>query len=263
MGRASLAARAFVRGGIGCLSAIALLSANPALASPPLVEKEIPAPVTTLTARDIERLPATRDLKSILDLHNQLRTDVKAQPLRWNPVLADHALAYARDMADTGQMVHSPRQGRETERENLALSPRGVTVPLELVRIWGNERRYFRPGIFPNVCSGDWSQCAHYTQMIWPTTTDVGCGFYSGRRYDALVCRYSPPGNRDGSPVIALPPSETGYSGTRAMQTPCGQNCPTLRPKGRICSADSAPGAVNKCNLGPPPASTHAPERGW
>jgi hypothetical protein len=211
MDRASSATGAFLRGGIGCISAIALLSPNAALAAPPLVEKETPAPVTVLTARDIERLPATRDLKSILDLHNQLRADVKAQPLRWNPVLADHAQDYARIMADGGQMVHSPRQGRELERENLALSPRGVTVPLELVRVWGNERRFFRPGIFPNVCSGEWSQCAHYTQMIWPTTTDIGCGFYSGRRYDALVCRYSPPGNRDGSPVIpVLPVSRHG-----------------------------------------------------
>jgi hypothetical protein len=243
MGRASLAARAFLRGGIGCISAIVLVLPSVALAAPPLVEKETPAAVTTLTARDIERLPATRDLKSILDLHNQLRTDMKAQPLRWDPVLADHALTYARDMADTGQMQHTSRVGRQFERENLSLSPRGVTRPLDMARLWARERQYFRPGIFPNVCTGDWSQCAHYTQMIWPTTTNLGCGFYSGRRYDALVCRYSPPGNRDGSLVIALPPLETG--------------------KGRICSTDSAPGQVNRCNLGPPPASTHAPERGW
>ena len=180
MGRASLAARAFLRGGIGCIASIALLSPNAALAAPPLVEKETPAAVTTVTARDIERLPQGRDLKQILDLHNQLRTDVKAQPVRWDPGLADHALAHARLMATVGELVHSSRQGREQERENIALTPHRVTRPLDLARMWGNERQYFHPGIFPNVCSGDWSQCAHYTQMIWPTTTDIGCGFYSG-----------------------------------------------------------------------------------
>lgn len=96
-------------------------------------------------------------------------------------------------------MVHSYRVGRQYERENLSLSPYGARRPLDLARLWGGERQYFHPGIFPNVCTSDWSQCAHYTQMIWPTTTNLGCGFYSGLRYDALVCRYSLPGNRDGS----------------------------------------------------------------
>ena len=64
------------------------------------------------------------------------------------------------------------------------------------------EKRYFHPGTFPNVCSsGDWSQCAHYSQMIWPTTTDVGCGVASGVQWDFFVCRYSPGGNKDGKPV--------------------------------------------------------------
>jgi hypothetical protein len=38
--------------------------------------------------------------------------------------------------------------------------------------------------------------------MVWSTTREVGCGFASGRQFEALVCRYSPPGNRDGRPVV-------------------------------------------------------------
>jgi hypothetical protein len=192
-----------------CFIPLAFMLASSAVAAP-RIDTETPAPVTTITARELERLPADRNFKDILNLHNQVRTEVNAQPLRWNPVLADHAQTYARTLADTGQFQHASRENRRYERENLSLSPRGVTRPLDLARLWARERRYFTPGIYPNVCMGDWSQCAHYTQMIWPTTTDVGCGFASGLRYDALVCRYSPPGNRDGYPVIGLPPSAIG-----------------------------------------------------
>ena len=67
------------------------------------------------------------------------------------------------------------------------------------------ERRSFRPGIFPAVCTGDWSRCAHYTQVIWPTTTDVGCGKARGGGFEWFVCRYSPGGNKDGRPVGIRP----------------------------------------------------------
>jgi hypothetical protein len=188
---------------IGLVPLVALLTSQAAAA--PRVPLETPAPVTAITQRELERMPIDRNYKDILRLHNQVRSEVNARPLRWNLVLADHARTYAQTLANTGQLLHSSRANRRFERENLALSPRGTSRPLTLVRLWAGERRYFYPGVYPNVCQGGWSRCAHYTQMIWPTTTDVGCGFASGLRYDALVCRYSPPGNRDGYPVI-LPP---------------------------------------------------------
>jgi hypothetical protein len=43
---------------------------------------------------------------------------------------------------------------------------------------------------------------AHYTQMIWPQTTEIGCGYAPGGGFNWLVCRYNPGGNKDGKPVI-------------------------------------------------------------
>jgi len=70
---------------------------------------------------------------------------------------------------------------------------------------WLKESTKFHAGTFPDVCDGDWSQCAHYTQMIWPTTTNVGCGLAPGGGFNWLVCRYSPGGNKDGKPVGQAP----------------------------------------------------------
>jgi hypothetical protein len=43
--------------------------------------------------------------------------------------------------------------------------------------------------------TGDWSQVAHYTQIVWPATQRVGCATASNRSNDYLVCRYLPAGN--------------------------------------------------------------------
>ena len=136
----------------------------------------------------------------ILEIHNKARFAVGAPPLKWDPQLTAHAKAYAQVLAHTGQLVHSPREGRGTERENLTEAFHGSS-PDQLMRYWLIEKRDFHGGIFPNVCKGDWEQCAHYSQMIWPTTTYVGCGLVAGVRWDYFVCRYSPGGNKDGKPV--------------------------------------------------------------
>lgn len=153
------------------------------------------------------RLSSTMYAHEMLDYQNSLRADFGSPPLHWNPTLAAHALDYAKTLTDTGQLQHSPRAGRESERENLSLSPHRASSLQRMFDTWGSERRYFQPGIFPNVSiNGDWMSVAHYTQIVWPTTTEVGCGFYAGRRFDGLVCRYSPPGNIDGKPLMPLNP---------------------------------------------------------
>lgn len=66
----------------------------------------------------------------------------------------------------------------------------------------GVGEEFFRAGIFPNNSgTRSWSDVGHYTQIIWPGTTHVGCGISSNRGNDFLVCRYSPPGNVMGQRV--------------------------------------------------------------
>lgn len=149
-------------------------------------------------------VPLDHTSQSLLDYQNGLRAQYGMPALRWNTALSDHAFGYALTLSQTGEVQHSSRIGRETERENIVVGVHGATSPLGMAQVWGNELQYFRPGKFPNSCEGDWSKCGHITQILWGMTTDVGCGFAAGR-YDALVCRYSPPGNTDGKYVLRLP----------------------------------------------------------
>lgn len=152
----------------------------------------------------------------LLAAHNRERALVGAPPLQWDAGLAAHAASYGPVLAGLHSLVHSPREGRPGERENLAMAWHGTMSPEELVDLWGREKQLLQPGSsgpgcprqfgclrFPAVSrTGQWADVAHYTQMVWPTTTRVGCAIYAAD-WDYLICRYSPPGNIDGKPIFA------------------------------------------------------------
>lgn len=139
----------------------------------------------------------------ILDLHNGTRAELGLAPMRWDYGLACQAISYGPTLARYDAPVHSPRTGRETSRENLLQALPGTPVD-RMVGVWTAEQKHFIPGIFPNVSStGNWVDVGHFTQIAWPTTTSVGCGVQRGiGKYDWLICRYAPPGNRDGTPLF-------------------------------------------------------------
>lgn len=175
-------------------------SCTPGHASVPKPTNEQVA-VAPPAARKCDPQQLTGFASTVIALHNSERAAVGANALCWNEELAQHAAVYASELARNRQLAHSPREGRGIERENL-LQALPYWGPAQMIGVWIAEKRYFKPGIFPNVCGGrDWSQCAHYTQMIWPTTTDLGCAVAAGGGFQWLVCRYSPGGNKDGKPV--------------------------------------------------------------
>lgn len=138
----------------------------------------------------------------VLAAHNAERARAGLPPLAWDNALGRAAAAYARQLAFTGQFEHSSRQGRPGTGENLWQGSHGAFSIEAMVEGWASEKRWFRPGTFPNISrTGSWEDVGHYTQMIWPTTQRIGCALASTARVDYLVCRYSGLGNVDGRRV--------------------------------------------------------------
>lgn len=138
----------------------------------------------------------------LLEMHNRERLAVGSPLLRWDPALAADAAGYAAYLAARGALRHSARWQRPGQGENLWIGARGAFPVQAMARAWLAERADFRAGIFPAVSgTGNWADVGHYSQMIWPTTTRLGCAIAGGPRHDVLVCRYAPAGNIDGRPV--------------------------------------------------------------
>jgi hypothetical protein len=126
----------------------------------------------------------------LLAAQNRERAAVGVPPLAWDPQLAKDALQYGAVLSAIGRLQHSPKQLRPGQRENLWMGTTGAYSPEQMVSTWGAEKRFFRNGIFPAVSTtGNWSDVAHYTTMVWRTTTRVGCGVYRTPQWEYLVCR--------------------------------------------------------------------------
>lgn len=139
----------------------------------------------------------------LLALQNRERALLGLPPLQWDAQLAAAALSYGPLLASLGgRLQHSPKEMRPGQRENLWVGTARIFSPEQMISAWTTEKRFFRPGIFPNVsATGNWADVSHYTAIIWPTTTRVGCAIYRTAAWDFLICRYSPPGNIEGRPV--------------------------------------------------------------
>lgn len=133
--------------------------------------------------------------------HNQWRRTTGVPELRWSAPLADTAQQWAGRLQRLGcRPSHSGTRGLG---ENLYwASPNyfsdGTTqvqnvTARQVTEAWTGERRdYDHAG---NTCAHG-KICGHYTQVVWKTTTDIGCArAVCADRSQVWVCNYAPPGN--------------------------------------------------------------------
>ena len=141
---------------------------------------------------------------AMIAVHNRERRAFGVSPLTWDAGIAAQASIHAAQLARIGRLQHSTRQVRGGLGENLWIGTRGGYPFAAMAERWASERRLFRPGSFPaNSRTGYWADVGHFTQMIWPSTSRIGCGVASAGQWAVLVCRYAPAGNVDG---VMIPP---------------------------------------------------------
>ena len=129
--------------------------------------------------------------QAFLDAHNRVRAKHCAPPTTWSPTLAQVAQKWADELAAKGcAFGHSP--GRKYG-ENLAAGTVGALDPESTVAMWYDEIKLYK---FPD--GGFSMQTGHFTQVVWTTTTQVGCGHVQCKGNDIYVCNYDPPGNWEG-----------------------------------------------------------------
>lgn len=134
----------------------------------------------------------------LLAAHNRERSAAGIAPLEWNDRLAADAAEWARYLAELNDLEHYPDDpdDMDPQGENLWLGTQGHFSPEDMVVTWIEEKRHFKPGIFPdNSRTGDLEDVGHYTQLMWRDTGRVGCAVEANGEYDILVCRYAAAGN--------------------------------------------------------------------
>jgi len=131
-------------------------------------------------------------IAEMLRAHNQLRLSRGIAPLKWSAPLAERAQRWAEHLAAIGRMEHEPRF---RAGQNLYVIRGAMTTPARVVQRWADEAKDYREP--QHVCRAG-AECGHFTQVIWATTEEVGCGATGDSKAQFWVCFYLPPGNVEG-----------------------------------------------------------------
>jgi hypothetical protein len=189
------------------------------------------------------------DIKAALDAHNLARShagnDDAANELKlvWNDDLAKRAQDWA-NLCIWEHRLTTDCSEKESVGQNLAITTAGNYDIAHFVDLWDEEKEFY------SFQSGDCSKvCGHYTQVVWATNMEVGCGIarcpkVEGSYNNAWVfaCDYSPGGNYQGQKpyVEGVPCSECssvlkgGYMCKKNLCMPC-----TPYQHGRKCKCDT------------------------
>jgi pathogenesis-related protein 1 len=129
----------------------------------------------------------SQEVQQMLSEHDALRAQHSVAALSWSPQLACGAQVWATSMASSGKFEHSSG----TYGENLFMGT-GTYTPADAAQSWGAEAESYHG---ETIDTQNYKTFGHFTQMVWGTTTELGCGKATGSGGEYWVCRYTPVGN--------------------------------------------------------------------
>lgn len=144
------------------------------------------------------------DANEMVAAHNRWRKTVGAPPLKYSPELAASAQEWANHLKESNhcQMQHSKPDGQYGENLFWASAMEWSDGRRELQKVgpktvvddWGKERTDYN---YKNNSCAKGKMCGHYTQLVWKSTTTVGCAvaLCKDTLEQVWVCQYQPPGN--------------------------------------------------------------------
>ena len=138
----------------------------------------------------------------MLAVHNQVRACASPAPVPELPALSwsNTVAATAQAWADQCSFAHNPNRGALGENIFGSTNATGAGA---VVNLWASEAANYN--FAANTCATG-EVCGHYTQLVWRSTTTLGCaskactsgGPFGGGPWYFVVCDYSPPGNFNG-----------------------------------------------------------------
>jgi len=138
--------------------------------------------------------------------HNEYRAKhVDTPDVEYDATLAAQAQSYA-DTCPTGHASDSNGAGENLYWAASTKTPTLVGVYEKAVQAWYDEIKDYSWPQTPSDPVNNGGVTGHFTQVVWKSSVKVGCGAVTGCTNmfggsfinNAVVCRYSPPGNWQG-----------------------------------------------------------------
>ncbi len=144
--------------------------------------------------------------------HNEARSSITgARPaipfVTWSAAVATSAQNWANQLKAQGcALTHSTGSGYGENLYTVLYMGSGGKTPEGVVASWMGEEQYYNAET--GHCEG--GVCGHFTQVVWRTTTQIGCGLvtcegvklpqYPDYTFEqqVWVCQYSPSGSHTG-----------------------------------------------------------------
>lgn len=170
------------------LGLIVLLSAACAEQDSPVVRKSTTPQVTPVGTNGLDG----NEEQAILSYHNQVRSSVNVPPLTWSKELAQHATDWSAKLAAQGCAMDHSQDSDYGENLFMGSSSLNHEAVVEAAKAWESEKINYSG---ERLKKAYLSQAGHYTQMVWRSTTQLGCAKASCGENLIIVCNYNPAGN--------------------------------------------------------------------